>query len=147
MSRKKPTLDAYTKTKGSMTLIIVAVVMTAAWSLLLRMGFFAPVLGVLVPLAMKKGYEYICDGSPAYQRRTFIVVLSIVVAVLGMIFGYWAICAAMYPDLMFFAVPYALWNILTGMPEYGIRFAAYLGIGLVATLIGIRCFMKEPKND
>ncbi len=147
MSKKSVPMDPYLRQKGTMTVLLVALVMTAVWIVLLRMGLFAPVFGVLVPFIIKKGYEYICDGNSALARRTLIIVVSFVVSVIGTIGGYWAIFSAMYPDVMFFAVPYAMLDIFTSMAGYGIRFLAYLGVGLASTLIGILVFLKKPKED
>lgn len=145
MSDKNKKLDLYTRRKGTMTVLLVALVMAVLWMILLRMSLFAPVLGVLVPLALKKGYEYICEGRIAYERHVLIDVVSFVVAVIGTVGGYWLIFSAAYPDVIFFAVPYAMFDIFTGMPEYGFRFLIYLGIGIVCTFFGILAFMKKPK--
>lgn len=147
MSEKSVPMDPELRQKGTMTVLLVALVMTAVWIVLLRMGFFAPVFGALVPLIIKKGYEYICDGSSALARRTLITVVSFVVSVVGTAGGYWAIFSAMYPDVMFFAVPYAMLDIFTSMPAYGTRFLVYLGVGLASSYIGILVFMKKPKDN
>lgn len=146
MSKKSVRMDPYIRRKGILAAIIIALPLTALWIVLFRMGLFAPVFGVLVPLVLKKGYEYICDGSPAFDRRILLNTLSVLIAVFGTFGGYWAIFSAMYDDVMFFAVPYAMWDILTTMPEYGMRFLIYLGIGLLCTVVGILLFMRKPKD-
>ncbi len=132
--------------KATVGAIVIALLCVIVWILVFGMGFFSPALGVLVPIVLKKGYEYISDGGSAFERRGLIIALSFVVALVATVGGYWVQGIVMY-DVPFLAVPVILWQAFTVETAYGITFLAYLGIGLLATLVGVLiCLRKAPEK-
>lgn len=146
MSKKSNGITPEIYRKGTVGALIIAFVAMVVWIIVFRAGFFAPALGVLVPIALKKGYEYATDGSSAFKRQRFLVILSFAVAVVATLGGYWIQGAALY-DVPFLAVPVILWKAFTAETSYGTVFLVYFGVGLFATLIGVLAFLRKPKEQ